>query len=557
MRLPSHLTTADPSPFFATVHLDSPPVLTNPQPSRPHTLQLPSLDFSNPQVAQAGQYWPGATTATGALPPSHTLPTPPGAESDVYKPPALNREPVGSGATSAIHANMASNVEPSLPASSFTARKSAASNLPQFELPPPQPLNTKYNFQSINNSMTASQAAPATLSVGNLLTPPSNISGDSLSPISAGAQSNGPAANGLPPFTPSAFWQQPTGTTPLGMASSSWPQGSNALYPGRFPFSPSSITSLNMRTDTGSPSTSGSLPPPPPQPTYDLSNQQPLPQFTGNMPASTTLPPITAQQQQHQHHQNQQQQQQQIQQQQIHQQQHQQLQHQQQNHQTMPQYNMGMPTPVSATARQGSPTNGTDPYSQRTSQTPSYYSGSQPSSTPQQAHFPNYQNQSPVQQSPMSAGMQQPARLSPTNGQIPHGQIPNFQSVAPPQNQVYMRYPSYPGINGPIMSNVQNPGGPVTMLGGPAMPGHMGQYQPFNSGLAAQIHGGYSNNHSGPHTDRPFKCDQCPQSFNRNHDLKRHKRIHLAVKPFPCKDCDKSFSRKDALKVSPRDFLLI
>nr|OQO07263.1 hypothetical protein B0A51_18777 [Rachicladosporium sp. CCFEE 5018] len=48
--------------------------------------------------------------------------------------------------------------------------------------------------------------------------------------------------------------------------------------------------------------------------------------------------------------------------------------------------------------------------------------------------------------------------------------------------------------------------------------------------------------------DRPFRCDQCPQSFNRNHDLKRHKRIHLAVKPFPCGHCDKSFSRKDALK---------
>jgi uncharacterized Zn-finger protein len=30
--------------------------------------------------------------------------------------------------------------------------------------------------------------------------------------------------------------------------------------------------------------------------------------------------------------------------------------------------------------------------------------------------------------------------------------------------------------------------------------------------------------------------------------LKRHKRIHLAVKPFPCGHCEKSFSRKDALK---------
>ncbi|KAG9301980.1 hypothetical protein G9A89_021024 [Geosiphon pyriformis] len=51
-----------------------------------------------------------------------------------------------------------------------------------------------------------------------------------------------------------------------------------------------------------------------------------------------------------------------------------------------------------------------------------------------------------------------------------------------------------------------------------------------------------------PLYDRPFKCDQCPQSFNRNHDLKRHKRIHLAVKPYPCSFCEKQFSRKDALK---------
>merc|ERR1711981_1109667 len=70
-----------------------------------------------------------------------------------------------------------------------------------------------------------------------------------------------------------------------------------------------------------------------------------------------------------------------------------------------------------------------------------------------------------------------------------------------------------------------------------------------NSGTAAMMHQYHTHpSHSSPPNDRPFKCDQCPQSFNRNHDLKRHKRIHLAVKPFPCGHCEKSFSRKDALK---------
>lgn len=47
---------------------------------------------------------------------------------------------------------------------------------------------------------------------------------------------------------------------------------------------------------------------------------------------------------------------------------------------------------------------------------------------------------------------------------------------------------------------------------------------------------------------KPFQCDVCQQSFHRNHDLKRHKRIHLTVKPLPCPFCEKRFTRKDALK---------
>ncbi|KAK4185412.1 hypothetical protein QBC35DRAFT_534182 [Podospora australis] len=48
--------------------------------------------------------------------------------------------------------------------------------------------------------------------------------------------------------------------------------------------------------------------------------------------------------------------------------------------------------------------------------------------------------------------------------------------------------------------------------------------------------------------DKPHKCTLCTQAFSRNHDLKRHKRIHELIKPFPCSNCSKTFSRKDALK---------
>lgn len=49
---------------------------------------------------------------------------------------------------------------------------------------------------------------------------------------------------------------------------------------------------------------------------------------------------------------------------------------------------------------------------------------------------------------------------------------------------------------------------------------------------------------------RPFACDHCSQSFISSHDLKRHQRIHMAVKPYVCRFCNRSFSRKDALEVS-------
>ncbi|KXN90954.1 Transcriptional regulator prz1 [Leucoagaricus sp. SymC.cos] len=48
-------------------------------------------------------------------------------------------------------------------------------------------------------------------------------------------------------------------------------------------------------------------------------------------------------------------------------------------------------------------------------------------------------------------------------------------------------------------------------------------------------------------THRPFRCVMCPASFARNHDLKRHVRLH-DKKAWKCGGCQKIFSRRDAIK---------
>ncbi|KAF8575107.1 hypothetical protein K439DRAFT_772887 [Ramaria rubella] len=47
---------------------------------------------------------------------------------------------------------------------------------------------------------------------------------------------------------------------------------------------------------------------------------------------------------------------------------------------------------------------------------------------------------------------------------------------------------------------------------------------------------------------RPFQCEQCALSFDRSHDLKRHRESHSGARPYVCASCSRTFTRKDALK---------
>ncbi|KAJ8588519.1 hypothetical protein M405DRAFT_740138 [Rhizopogon salebrosus TDB-379] len=46
---------------------------------------------------------------------------------------------------------------------------------------------------------------------------------------------------------------------------------------------------------------------------------------------------------------------------------------------------------------------------------------------------------------------------------------------------------------------------------------------------------------------RPYRCAACPASFARNHDLKRHAKLHDKT-GYQCAGCYKLFSRRDAIK---------
>jgi hypothetical protein len=367
---------------------------------------------------------------------------------------------------------------------SFTARRPAASNLPNFQLPPPD-LSALNKYPAYAATSSAAQATPPI--TGHVLTPPAGLSGDVLSPLGSSVSSSSQSsAGGIAPYQPNGFWPSSQNPSYSYSAAPSMPapfaqqqqqhQQQQQNYISRPMYSPG-MSFPNRSTS----SPTGGLPPPP----YDLS----LPPFPTSMSSSGG------------------------------------------SHQNLPNlapHQRGQTSPIGngilSSQAPPRPSLSTDPYGGRPPSSHTYYST--PSSTPQQSSFSAY---SPTQQSPNHS---QAPRLSPVSAH--HPSMNGY-------NRPYNGY-SLPAMAGPIMSNVHNPGNQMALVGGMSM-----QY-PHQMG-GQHMYGHQQQQHQQQQNDRPFKCNQCTQGFNRNHDLKRHQRIHLAVKPFPCGHCEKSFSRKDALKV--------
>jgi hypothetical protein len=373
---------------------------------------------------------------------------------------------------------------------SFAARRPNAQHLGNFELPPP-PMHKYSSYSNTINASQSSQAPTTIASVGNLLTPPNNLSGDVVN-SSSGVSTSAASSTAMPHYNTSYIYSPSTqGSTQYGYQTGHHQQNQyHAPRGGMY-----AMQNDRQLADQGSLHSRKGLNPPP----YEMNSQ--LPPFPPST-ASSNMPTMSAQQ--HNHHM------------------------------------MNAHTPVSSSAPQQSPIHAQESF-HRPPPTPTYYN-SQPSTTPQQSSFPYSTGPSPTQQSPISAGSM--PRMSPAVSQGSMPSIPSNPSQSPhPYQRPYGNI--YPPA--PVYSNVTNPNGQLALVGNV----HPGLMPGFNSGHAASMPHflGHPPHQQQTANDRPFKCDQCPQSFNRNHDLKRHKRIHLAVKPFPCNHCDKSFSRKDALKV--------
>ena len=431
-------------------------------------------------------------------------------------------------------------------APSFASRRPAATSLPAFSLPPPDIPSTRYPASSPrptaptsgssaqNNHLTSSslsspppasqsQAPPPFPTLSSVLTPPSGVTTDGLSPLSAGVHS-GSSQSSQPASTPGMYyshvastWATPgASSSPYGFSSNGANHsGSSSLvqppYPSRQMYQTASPSvQQHFGRTAASPATTDGLA----TPSYAESSNLLNPASGGG----------ASQQSQGPQQQQQQQQQQQV---------------------SAPQNTpTSGPPPADNSYRPPHPSGPYYPPSTAAQQQPAY-SGF--ATNPGAQHSPN------VSSAPASSAAPRTAPIPGHPGSL-SGMAPPIGYGAPdrPHQSSYTGY-HMPG--NPVLSNMHHPGTPLAMVSGVGSMGMPHGYSPHGHHHSMGMYGhSHSHGHAqpAPQQDRPFKCDQCPQSFNRNHDLKRHKRIHLAVKPFPCTFCEKSFSRKDALKVRDR-----
>lgn len=120
------------------------------------------------------------------------------------------------------------------------------------------------------------------------------------------------------------------------------------------------------------------------------------------------------------------------------------------------------------------------------------------------------------------------------------GVLSGIQIGQPPETlpnpTPYANNPAYPWMNQP------HPFSPPTDIGTAVYPCLVvGCGKTFSRLFNLRAH------QRGHSTHRPFRCAICPASFARNHDLKRHVRLH-DKKAWKCGGCQKIFSRRDAIK---------
>ncbi|KAJ7924996.1 hypothetical protein B0H13DRAFT_1977097 [Mycena leptocephala] len=203
---------------------------------------------------------------------------------------------------------------------------------------------------------------------------------------------------------------------------------------------------------------------------------------------------------------------------------------------------------------------------------------------PHNSTMNNYSSYSASTQPPMTSYHRHNAHL-PNAAYSPDGYYPAAPSSVPPQpmyasgsgsgsrpsyhQDSYPQYtqqhsphsphsPSHPQAYSPYAHSPHSPHSPSSP-NAPSRPRSLSIYVPQQAAPIMAPHPqypqqvplsqptGYGDYPSSP--TRPFSCDMCALSFNRQHDLKRHRETHTGEKPYLCNGgCGKTFTRKDALK---------